>query len=139
MIRAFLLRRSETVALALVFIGVLAATVLTVVVAVLASTLARAEPAQNFPLQHHDWLQGLRSPPRESWPSGEQCCNQADCSLVVYRLTVTGYQARYADMWLDIPADRIVRAANPTGSGVLCLNVHRMPLYVYCLIPAGEG
>lgn len=106
---------------------------------------ARAEPAPNFPLQHHGWLHDLRSMPRDGWPNGEHCCTSADCWLVTYRIApaaegMSGYQVRFADLWIDVPADRVVRRAdNPTGEAVLCINVHRTPPYVYCFMPGPES
>lgn len=112
--------------------------------AALLSWAARADMAPNFPPDAHPWLHQLYSPPRDGFPRGEHCCDPGDCWLVTYRIRPptqegdSGYQVFFADQWLNVPADRVVRRAdNPTGNAVLCINAHS--LHVYCFIPGGEG
>lgn len=90
----------------------------------------RAEMGANFPPEHHGWLH------QQTNDRGIHCCDPADCWLVPYRIRSGGYQAWMRNEWMDIPADRIVRRGNPTGSAVLCISPSN---YVWCFFPEAEG
>lgn len=107
--------------------------------------VAFADPAPNFPPEHHPWLHQQYSQPIQGFPGGEHCCNEADCWVVDYRIRTptqegdSGYQVLFPPVaeWLNIPTERIVRAGNPTGRAILCIN--RVTLHIYCFFPSVEG
>lgn len=107
---------------------------------------AHAEPALNFPRQHHGWLHELRSPPNDLWSAGEKCCDPGDCWIVSYRIAtptregMSGYFVRFGADELEVPMNRVTRPPeNPTMQAVLCVDVRRSPIYIYCFIPGPEG
>jgi hypothetical protein len=117
-----------------------------ITILLISTTAAIAEPPPgsdpNSPLAH--WYQSLRQPANGT-QNGMACCSEADCRPVDFRMAGDHYEVfidrktfgpEAPNTWLPVPKDNvIVKAGNPTGSGVACYYIDQ----ILCFVPGTQG
>jgi len=95
----------------------------------LAIGAALAAPPADSDGHFSGWFQSLKQP-----GSGASCCSIADCRRRPYRSNRDGYEVLIESQWIEVPGDKILRVANPTGDAVVCAIGTR----VLCFVPGPE-
>lgn len=110
---------------------------------VIVGAMAVARPPANFDPRLHGWFESLKQP-----GTSIGCCSESDCKILAadqWRATKVGYQIRVKDLWVDVPADKILEhEPNPTGSVVACYRQGYGPpdptrVFIYCFVRGTEA
>lgn len=82
----------------------------------------------------------------QNWNPGaivHVCCNDTDCRNTEYRIVGDHYEALISkaaygpdapDAWLPVPAEALLKSANPTGDAVACWYEQ----HIVCFVPPDQ-